>query len=159
MFATRVVKPEAKPHTSSTDQHKHLAGIASQATREAARNCCFNLSKIPIFPPGRTDQPQSTLGASHASVVQPKLVVGPVNDPLEREADRVADQVMVMPAQTSVAGTNPRIQPFSTSSASEALATSASARVDKRSPATHHPLMITNSCTAALSKKAPLTGS
>jgi Domain of unknown function (DUF4157) len=32
------------------------------------------------------------------SAVQPKLSVGAVNDPAEREADRVADQVMRMPA-------------------------------------------------------------
>lgn len=31
-------------------------------------------------------------------VVQPKLTVGPVDDPLEREADEIADRVMRMPA-------------------------------------------------------------
>ena len=30
---------------------------------------------------------------------QPKLTIGAVNDPAEAEADRVADQVMRMPAQ------------------------------------------------------------
>ncbi len=38
-------------------------------------------------------------------VVQPKLVVGPVNDPYEQEADRVADHVMRMP-DTEVATTS-----------------------------------------------------
>lgn len=40
-----------------------------------------------------------------APVVQPKLVVGPVNDPYEQEADRVADHVMRMP-DTEVATTS-----------------------------------------------------
>lgn len=35
---------------------------------------------------------------SHRGVVQPKLRIGAVNDPAEREADRVADRVMRMPA-------------------------------------------------------------
>ncbi|MBC7851302.1 MAG: DUF4157 domain-containing protein, partial [Chitinophagaceae bacterium] len=34
-------------------------------------------------------------------MVQPKLVVGPVDDPFEREADEVADRVMRMPLQNS----------------------------------------------------------
>ncbi len=33
-----------------------------------------------------------------APTIQPKLTIGAVNDPAEREADRVADQVMQMPA-------------------------------------------------------------
>lgn len=47
--------------------------------------------------------------------VQRKLVVGASNDPLEQEADRVADQVLTMPLPTSTVGF-PRIQRFSSSS-------------------------------------------
>ena len=36
-----------------------------------------------------------------ATAVQPKLLVGEVNDPFEHEADRVADQVMRLPAPES----------------------------------------------------------
>ena len=47
-------------------------------------------------------------------MVQPRLVVGPVNDPYEQEADRVAEQVMRTPdtevAKTSEASPGPVIQ-------------------------------------------------
>jgi hypothetical protein len=46
-------------------------------------------------------QPQS--GAR--LVIQPKLLVGAADDAYEREADRVAQQVVTAPAQTSLAGT------------------------------------------------------
>jgi hypothetical protein len=50
----------------------------------------FDFGKISIFPPSQ--QPSSAL-----PVVQPKLAVGAVNDPLQQEAGRIADQVMRMP--------------------------------------------------------------
>ena len=49
---------------------------------------------------GRSDRPQMqnpNNGPALSAAIQPKLVVGEVNDPLEHEADRVADQVMRMP--------------------------------------------------------------
>lgn len=45
--------------------------------------------------------------------LQRKLTIGASNDPLEREADRVADQVMAMPLNSRVNTTPPRIQRFS----------------------------------------------
>jgi len=60
------------------------------------RGPSWEFSKIPIFPP---DSP-AVSGTSPVSApvpVQRKLAVGEVNDPLEHEADRVADQVMRMP--------------------------------------------------------------
>src|SRR5262245_41144785 len=42
--------------------------------------------------------------------IQTKLKIGAVNDPLEHEADRVADQVMSMPApEVSISATPPEI--------------------------------------------------
>jgi hypothetical protein len=41
---------------------------------------------------------------------QTKLSVGAINDPLEREADRVAAQVLAMPAHPAASGSSPRIQ-------------------------------------------------
>ena len=51
---------------------------------------------------------------SHDSggVLQRKLALGASNDPLEREADRVADQVMAMTANPTVSGAAPRIQRY-----------------------------------------------
>jgi hypothetical protein len=50
-------------------------------------------------------------GAS-SLMLQKKLAIGPADDPLEREADRVADQVMAAPARSSVRNVTPPIQRF-----------------------------------------------
>ena len=42
--------------------------------------------------------------AKNKSGLQRKLAIGASNDPLEREADRVADQVMAAPAHSAVSG-------------------------------------------------------
>ena len=44
--------------------------------------------------------------------LQAKLAIGASNDPLEQEADRIADQVMAAPAHSAVSGAPPRIQRF-----------------------------------------------
>lgn len=44
------------------------------------------------------------------SGLQRKLAIGASNDPLEQEADRVADQVMSAPAHSAVSSAPPRIQ-------------------------------------------------
>ena len=44
--------------------------------------------------------------------LQTKLSIGASNDPLEQEADRVADQVMATPAHANVTSAPPRIQRF-----------------------------------------------
>ena len=44
--------------------------------------------------------------------LQTKLTIGASNDPLEREADRVADQVLAAPAHSAVSGAAPRIQRY-----------------------------------------------
>lgn len=44
--------------------------------------------------------------------LQKKLSIGASNDPLELEADRVADQVLAVPAHSAVSGALPRIQRF-----------------------------------------------
>jgi hypothetical protein len=68
-------------------------------TGETSRGASWDFSKIPLFPPNwasRGSYPQP-------SIIQQKLVFGQPNDPLEHEADRVADEVMHMrdPAPTS----------------------------------------------------------
>jgi Domain of unknown function (DUF4157)/HNH/ENDO VII superfamily nuclease with conserved GHE residues len=44
--------------------------------------------------------------------LQRKLTIGASNDPLELEADRVADQVMSAPANSAISHSSPRIQRF-----------------------------------------------
>jgi hypothetical protein len=51
--------------------------------------------------------------AQKKSGLQRKLSIGASNDPLEREADRVADQVLAAPAHSAVSGAPLRIQRFS----------------------------------------------
>src|SRR5664279_3288066 len=59
----------------------------------------WDFSKIPIFPPTQANRQKQRLPVTAAlqGIIQPKLEIGAVNDPLEREADRVAEQVMRMP--------------------------------------------------------------
>src|SRR5262245_51393495 len=45
----------------------------------------WDFAEVPLFAP-----------ESSSAILQAKLAVGPVDDPLEREADRVAEQVMRM---------------------------------------------------------------
>jgi len=70
-------------------------------------------SKIPLFPPERASRPQAPSPFTEPPLpgaIQPQLAVGPVDDPLEREADSVAEQVMRMPApEVSAAAAPPQV--------------------------------------------------
>ena len=65
-------------------------------TGETSRGASWDFSKIPLFPPERQGS------SPQPSIIQRKLVVGQTNDPLEHEADRVADQVIRMPAAPEI---------------------------------------------------------
>jgi hypothetical protein len=56
--------------------------------------------------------PESSLTSEYGGKprLQTKLTIGASNDPLEQEADRVADQVLAAPVNTAVSGAAPRIQ-------------------------------------------------
>jgi hypothetical protein len=59
----------------------------------------WDFGNIPIHPPDRANRPyaRSTLAAPPVpGLIQPKLAVGHADDPLEHEADRIADQVLRM---------------------------------------------------------------
>lgn len=58
--------------------------------------------------------------------LQRKLSIGASNDPLEREADRVADQVLAMPTSSNISSAPPRIQRLTSSSTGLLDATPAS---------------------------------
>jgi outer membrane protein OmpA-like peptidoglycan-associated protein len=51
--------------------------------------------------------------AKNKNGLQRKLAIGASNDPLEQEADRVADQVMAATSHSAMSGSPPRIQRFS----------------------------------------------
>jgi hypothetical protein len=89
--------------TESTPKQKADRGRIAGA--EAAPSLAWDFSKIAVFAPDRAGRPQTS-----SPFLQPKLMVGQVNDPLEHEADRVADQVMRMHApQFTIGPTPPQI--------------------------------------------------
>jgi hypothetical protein len=85
----------------------------ADATRTAGREAApsWDLSKIPVFSSGRAERFQMpSIFPAPRLPIQAKLKVGQVDDPLEHEADRVADQVMRMPApEVSIAAAPPQI--------------------------------------------------
>lgn len=70
--------------------------------------------------------------------LQKKLSIGASNDPLEQEADRVADQVLASPASSAVSSAPQRIQRFSGHSSDQAG--SAPASVDRVLASSGRPL-------------------
>jgi GH24 family phage-related lysozyme (muramidase) len=73
----------------------------SKPVKPTARGLSWDFSKIPLFPPERASRVWPSFPSAATPIlgsIQARLVVGEVNDPLEHEADRVADEVMRMPA-------------------------------------------------------------
>src|SRR5438270_238042 len=75
----------------------------------AAPRASWDFSKTSLYPTEKAGPPLSSSQFARASflgAIQAKLVVGEVNDPLEHEADRIADRVTRMPdGELSVAPT------------------------------------------------------
>lgn len=69
-------------------------------------------------------------GCKSKKRLQTKLTVGASNDPLEQEADRVAEQVLAAPANPAVSGAPPRFQRY-TAQPSAPAGTAAPASVDR----------------------------
>src|SRR4051794_15349460 len=97
-------KPQSSQVRASRTQAVRVAG--EYPSRDLSKNSSrpvglpWSFSRIPTFGPGRGGQ--TLARATHASPslrlpILPKLEIGSVDDPLEREADQVADRVMRMP--------------------------------------------------------------
>src|SRR5271166_279145 len=120
MFASRIANPETKPADSPTRKlapqrsaavarpfgvwGKEAGGDHEQEAeptldRAAPGGLDWSLSRISILPPD-APPPAPPLSGPPALILQPKLAIGSVDDPLEHEADRVAEQVMRMPDPT-----------------------------------------------------------
>src|SRR5271170_7050745 len=80
-------------HERGADPAFEQAQVSSEGFTPAMS---LDFGKIPLFPPERSTP--TLIVAPPRHITQPKLAVGPVDDPLEREADRVADQIMQKPA-------------------------------------------------------------
>jgi hypothetical protein len=79
--------------------HEQKVGSETLTAQAAKSRPLWDFSKILVFSPDRASRPQTSSPVAAIPLpgaIQAKLVVGPVNDPLEHEADRVADQVMRM---------------------------------------------------------------
>ena len=89
------------------------ADPASLTTRRAMPGRSWDIGKIPLYPPEWASRTQPLFPLAPIPLpgaMQAKLVVGHVNDPLEHEADRVADQVMRIPGpDPSVTSAPPRL--------------------------------------------------
>jgi hypothetical protein len=70
--------------------------------------------------------PDTALPLTPAPLIQTKLTIGAADDPLEAEADRVAEHVLAVPSHSCVNGTPPRIQRVSGQSARQVEAVPAS---------------------------------
>ncbi len=132
MFASRIAKPEAKAADSPI---RKLAPQRSTAVarpfgvwgeeaggdheqeaeptldRAAPRGLDWSLSRISILSPD-APPPAPPLSKPPALILQPKLAIGSVDDPLEHEADRVADQVMRMVEPAAVGSQPPPQREF-----------------------------------------------
>jgi hypothetical protein len=94
LLSQRNLSPTGIEHGNEHEREAMTGGKTS-------RGVSGDFSTIPILPPERANRldVRSSLSAPRfPGIIQPKLVVGDVNDPLEREADRVADHVMRLPA-------------------------------------------------------------
>src|SRR3954453_8899322 len=78
------------PAKEPAERHEQEAVPENMTAREAPRGPSWDFSKIPVFSPERINQTRvqsPTAAPSLAAVIQPRLAMGPVNDPLEHEAD------------------------------------------------------------------------
>jgi hypothetical protein len=113
VFALKIAKPQTKAAKGSTsrlairrsvipghrlghDPREQTLVEGNTPIEIAPRSVSWDFRKFPAFPPERASRAQPLLVRGRQAV-EPKLVIGPVDDPLEREADRVADHVMRMP--------------------------------------------------------------
>jgi hypothetical protein len=86
----------AQPENGRNSEKKEVVG-GNTPTEAALRGISWDFSKIPLFPPERASRAQPlSVHSAQPGLMQPKLAIGPVNDPLEREADAAADRVMRM---------------------------------------------------------------
>ena len=104
------ISPQRSPVKTGVLQRKCACGQSTSGGAE----CSECQKKRQNLERKADDQsaPRAGISLSHIPVMQPKLTIGASNDPLEQEADRVADQVMA-PTHSGVSRAPPRIQGFS----------------------------------------------
>lgn len=113
MFAAKATQPQKKaagrstggllPHRPTLVRYRTDHALVEQGSSASTPDHPhWNLSQIPAFPPQRPGLPQPlSVRGAQTEFIQPKLAIGAVDDPLEREADALADRVMRMPRAAS----------------------------------------------------------
>ena len=95
------------------NQARLLRLQSSESSSVASRGPSWNFSRGPIFQPEQIADADIAPVQSDLStpILQPKLKIGAVDDPLELEASRVADEIMRMPAPAAILGSGlPSVQ-------------------------------------------------
>jgi hypothetical protein len=130
MKAHSPAKPEHSRHHGSSDRGGHGHGQQAMTVLDSRPELEQQLGLLSLMAGSPRLQRKCACGSPSAAsgscaaceargigassdVLQKKLAIGSVDDPLEREADRVADQVMRMTVHAAVSGAPPRIQRFS----------------------------------------------
>jgi hypothetical protein len=93
--------------------------MSYRSTTQKQAESSFTLASTGLLQRKCTDCGQHTIAGGECTgcakkkvSLQRKLTIGSSNDPLELEADRIADQVMATPADSTISGASPRIQRF-----------------------------------------------
>jgi hypothetical protein len=104
-FEAMFVPPVAKTRTKSAAGPANKLvrprlRVVHQPDREAAPGVSWDFSRIPVFPSDRANRTEERLfplaAAPPLDIIQRERGDGRVSDPLENQADRIADQVMNM---------------------------------------------------------------
>lgn len=116
MLAQKIARPPTKAaagaaNTLALQRPSHVARPVGSGAGAAVK--AWDFSHIPLFPPDRLNQAQAPSAFARSSLpasIQAKLAMDRVDDPLEHQADHIADQVTRLPAaEISIAPVMPRI--------------------------------------------------
>jgi hypothetical protein len=101
----------SKPPEEAPDQHRPLeAGMLTAGATAGVSRDFSQVLLLPRYQANRLQEPFPFEAPRLPVAIQPKLIVGQADDPLEYEADRVADQVIRMPDPgVSITATPPRV--------------------------------------------------
>ncbi len=91
----RAAGPAAKPARQARFLPSTIRTQAAPRPFPQRTGASWDFSKMSLLPPERANRFRGS--SPRPGIIQPKLIVGQADDPLEHEADRVADQVMRAP--------------------------------------------------------------
>ena len=97
MFASKVARPGRSGAASELLPRRNPQPVNAGNERRLS-GPAWDFSQIPLFPAGSAIRDHAL--RPFAGIVQAKLAAGNTNDPLEHEADRIAEYVLRMPAAT-----------------------------------------------------------